>query len=70
MAVEEVVSKPQTELPHDLAVANLMPAGSTMAAPYPQTATAAALLQWLGLLLLLTAALWWRWQQHLAKRTA
>ena len=70
VAVEEVVSKPQAELPQDLAVANLMPAGSTMAAPYPQTATAAALLQWLGLLLLLTAALWWQWQQRLAKRTA
>ena len=55
VAIEKIVSKPNTAIAKNKNVPNLMPKGSTM--PVPQTATTAGMLSFFGSLLMLFAML-------------
>jgi Ca-activated chloride channel homolog len=72
VAVEEIISRPQTEDVNAARIPNLMPKGNTMKIPYPQSATAAELNMFFGLLVLLLAlALYYREQRrHIGNNVA
>lgn len=57
VAVDERISRSDTQAARTHNVPNLMPKGTTMQAPYPATATNARALQWAGIALLLLALL-------------
>lgn len=57
IAIEQQPSRPQNETSKKHAVPNLMPAGNTMAIPMPQTATAAPVFLWFGMIGILLALL-------------
>ena len=63
IAIDSEIARPEHSAAEDAAIANLMPAGSSMPAPWPNTATSATLSFYLSLPFLLLSLLLWRRQR-------